>query len=667
MSTLTVGPGEQFSTIAAAVAASQDGDVIEVAAGTYTNDFSEITTKITIEGVGGMVNMVATVPPPNGKAILTTDTDVTLINIELSGAAVSDADGGNGAGIRYQGGNLVLDHVYIHDNQDGLLGAADPTGTITITNSEFADNGSGTGFTHNIYVGAIDTFTITDSYIHNAVVGHDIKSRAANNIIENNRIVDGPSGTASYEIDLPNGGNATIQNNVIEKGPNAQNPYFISYGEEGNTYGTSSVSVSDNTVNNDDRGAAAFFHDFISTNSISITGNSMYGLTASQLYSGSGSPTISDNTALTSEPAIDTSSPYLPPLVFKFPCFAGGTHVLTDMGEVVVEQLQVGDRVATIRTGEFRPIKWIGHRRINLTAHPTPRVVRPVRVAKGAIADNVPHRDLLLSPDHAVYIDGTLICARQLINGMSIRQDASMTAVHYHHIELASHDILLSDGLMTESYLDTGNSRVFDNSTGPMLLHPDLTEVLQERFTGSCAPFRVEESAVKPVWQRLADRAKLLGYVAVTRATNIPDFRLLAGTRTMAAVRVKQQCYTFILPHDVNEVRLVSRAALPTECRPWLDDHRQLGVSISRITFHTKDGVMEMPMDHPTLTDGWWSTECQGKSLIRWTNGDARLKFPESVCGQAVLEIHVAGDMVYPVARTDAAVHPGLARPMRIA
>src|ERR1700676_4678379 len=92
MATLTVGFGEQFSTIAAAVAASVDGDVVEVAAGTYTNDFSEITTRITIEGVGGMVPIVATDPPPNGKAILTTDTDVTLINFELSGAAVSEGN-----------------------------------------------------------------------------------------------------------------------------------------------------------------------------------------------------------------------------------------------------------------------------------------------------------------------------------------------------------------------------------------------------------------------------------------------------------------------------------------------------------------------------------------------------------------------------------------------
>jgi hypothetical protein len=113
MATLTVGAGEHFATLSDAIAASHDGDVIQVAAGVYTNDFATISTRITIEGVGGMVQLVATEAPPDGKAILTINTDVTISNVEFSGAAVAD---GNGAGIRYQGGNLVLDHTYFHDN-----------------------------------------------------------------------------------------------------------------------------------------------------------------------------------------------------------------------------------------------------------------------------------------------------------------------------------------------------------------------------------------------------------------------------------------------------------------------------------------------------------------------------------------------------------------------
>jgi hypothetical protein len=168
MGILTVGAGQQYSTLSAAVADSHDGDVIQVKAGTYTNDFATITTNITIEGIGGMVNLVATEPLPNEKGILivgtaTSSPTVTLNNIEFSGAAISDDLGGNGAGIRYQAGNLTINDCYFHDNQDGLLADADSSGAITIT--EFADNGTTSGLTHNIYIGAVGSFTITGSYI----------------------------------------------------------------------------------------------------------------------------------------------------------------------------------------------------------------------------------------------------------------------------------------------------------------------------------------------------------------------------------------------------------------------------------------------------------------------------------------------------------------------
>ena len=230
MSTLTVGAGKEFLTISAAVAASHDGDVIAVDAGTYTNDFATINTKITIEGVGGMVHLVATEAPPNGKAILVADTDVTIDHLEFSGAAVPD---GNGAGIRYEAGNLTITNSYFHDNQDGLLAADNPSGSITIKNSEFSHNGTGDGFTHNLYVGEVGALTITGSYFHDAVVGHEIKSWAELTVISDTRIDDGPNGTASFSVDLPNGGQVILSNNVIEQGPNSDNPVIVAFGEEG--------------------------------------------------------------------------------------------------------------------------------------------------------------------------------------------------------------------------------------------------------------------------------------------------------------------------------------------------------------------------------------------------------------------------------------------------
>ena len=230
MSVLQVGSSQQYTTISAAVAASRDGDIIQVRAGTYTDDFATIGTKVTIQGVGGMVNLIATQAPPNGKAALVTTTDVTLDHIAFSGVKVPD---GNGAGIRYEGGNLTITNCQFVDNQEGLLAAADPNGTITIRNSEFARNGTGDGYTHNLYVGQVKQLTITDSLFREAVVGHEIKSRALNTTILNTRIEDGATGSASYAIDLPNGGNVLIKDTLIQKGTQSQNPALIHFGGEG--------------------------------------------------------------------------------------------------------------------------------------------------------------------------------------------------------------------------------------------------------------------------------------------------------------------------------------------------------------------------------------------------------------------------------------------------
>src|ERR1700760_371308 len=117
---LTVGVGQQYATIEAAVAAANSGDTVDVQAGTYTNDFVSISKNLTLQAVGGVVTMVATLAPPNGKAIIdegAPGVSVTINGFDVSGAAVAD---GNGAAIRYEGGNLTLNNVYFHNNQEGL-------------------------------------------------------------------------------------------------------------------------------------------------------------------------------------------------------------------------------------------------------------------------------------------------------------------------------------------------------------------------------------------------------------------------------------------------------------------------------------------------------------------------------------------------------------------
>jgi Ca-dependent carbohydrate-binding module xylan-binding len=304
MAILTVGTsGQQFSTIEAAVTAASPGDTIQVQAGTYTDDFLGIYKNLTLQAVGGMVQMVETQDPPNGKAMIDEGGSGVSVNIsgfDVSGVAVGDD---NGAAIRYEGGNLSLSDVYFHNNQEGLLGAADPNGTISVDHSEFAFNGDGSGFTHNIYVGRIASLVITNSYFHDANEGHEIKSRAANTTITNDRIFDN-NGTASYSIDLPNGGNATIQNDVIEQGPFSDNPNIIAYGEEGVSNPGTNVVIANNVIVNDLASSNAQVILNRSPTPLTFTDNQVYGTT--RLVNG---PLNASGTVfLTTRPVLDTSS-----------------------------------------------------------------------------------------------------------------------------------------------------------------------------------------------------------------------------------------------------------------------------------------------------------------------------------------------------------------------
>jgi hypothetical protein len=145
-------------------------------------------------------------------------------------------------------------------------------------------------------------------------------------------------------------------------------------------------------------------------------------------------------------------------------CYVAGTHILTDRGERAVELLRPGDRVAT--PSGLRPVRWVGRTRVALAGHPDPDTVLPIRIAAGALAPGQPHRDLLVSPDHALLIDELLVPAYRLLNGATIRRDCNRVAVDYHHVELDTHDLLLAEGVRAESYLDTGNRALFDHAAG---------------------------------------------------------------------------------------------------------------------------------------------------------------------------------------------------------
>ena len=188
-------------------------------------------------------------------------------------------------------------------------------------------------------------------------------------------------------------------------------------------------------------------------------------------------------------------------------CFCAGTRILTDAGEVAVEALRPGDRVAT-RSG-FRPVDWIGHRQVDLTRHPEPERVRPVRIRPDAFGPGAPHRDLLLSPDHAVFVDHVLIPVKYLVNGDTIRVERSASNPRYFHIELDEHDVLFAEGLPAESLVPGGGRASFENGDGPVSLHPDFHSLAWE--AEGCAPLIVTGPVLDRVRGQLAERAAMLG------------------------------------------------------------------------------------------------------------------------------------------------------------
>lgn len=344
MSVTNLTTAVMYATLSAAMDASSAGDTLGLTPGVYVEDFPLITHSLTIEGLGGLARLETPSPvPANGRAVLyvagNAGADLTVINLELSGAV----DGANnGAGILFETGNgaLTISHSWIHDNQDGVLTGT--TGAIRIENSEIDHNGVAPtnpryGFDHNIYVGAATSLTVTGSYIHDALGGHEIKSRAAVTTITNNRIFDLAAST-SYSIDIPDGGLATITGNVIEKGVNAPNRYAIHFGGEANpSQPNSSLLVADNTLVNDRAaGGTAIYNASLDPSGQSypatVYGNTAYNFSEFYRDAAGGigpADTIGPNTLLTGPaPTLDTTTLFPVPepatawlLAFALPVF----------------------------------------------------------------------------------------------------------------------------------------------------------------------------------------------------------------------------------------------------------------------------------------------------------------------------------------------------------
>lgn len=246
--TITVGPQGDVRTIAEAARRARDGDIVEVRAGEYAGDVAAWPQRrLTIRAVGGRAVLKAAGKSAEGKGIwVIRNGHFEIEGFDFVGARVSDR---NGAGIRFEHGTLIVRDSRFLDNDNGILTSNDGKATLIVEGSLFSGNGHGDGRSHGIYAGRIERVEVRGSWFRNGRVGHLLKTRARENIVEYNRLTD-EEGDSSYELEFANGGRALVVGNLIEQSPRTDNPVIVSYGAEGYKWPVNELVMSHNTVVN---------------------------------------------------------------------------------------------------------------------------------------------------------------------------------------------------------------------------------------------------------------------------------------------------------------------------------------------------------------------------------------------------------------------------------
>jgi antigen 43 len=296
-------------------------------------------------------------------------------------------------------------------------------------------------------------------------------------------------------------------------------------------------------------------------------------------------------------------------------CFARGTRLATPGGDAQVESLRPGDAVLTA-SGRVAPVRWVGCTSLDLRRHPAPDRAAPIRIAAGALPGGVPLRDLLVSPEHCLLLDGALIPAVHLLNGASIARDDSFSCIEYWHVELDRHDAVLAEGVATESYLDTGNRALFAGTAGMRALHPDLAgppdaAALRIWAAHGCAPLWLTADDVRAA---LRERAQATGWHIDTD----PELVLFAGGAALPW-QVAGNGIAATLPAGCAALRLLTKSFVPSEVVPGSGDTRRLGVAVGAAL------LAGWPLHPDAFSAGW---RAAAGEAWRWTDGDATLRFP---------------------------------------
>ena len=321
-------------------------------------------------------------------------------------------------------------------------------------------------------------------------------------------------------------------------------------------------------------------------------------------------------------------------------CFCMGTLILTERGEVAVEDLAIDDRVVTL-SGERRAIRWLGHRTLDCRNHPRPEAAQPIRIAAQAFGLNQPNRDLYVSPGHAICVDllgEVLIPANALINGATVVQ-MDVEEVTYWHVELDSHDILIANGLPAESYLEMGNRSFFrENDVTALGAVPD-SPADERSHLDFCRPFHGDGPIVEVVKQQMRQRLASIGWTL--NRSPLANLHLVVDGQRQDPV-VRERSVRFTVPADALDVWLVCDTARPVDVLDLPDD-RDLGVSLAGLTIDDGFTATKIDLADSLLCVGFHAVAPEGN---RWTAGRARL--PAALWAQSCDDFFLRVDLAGP-------------------
>jgi hypothetical protein len=291
-------------------------------------------------------------------------------------------------------------------------------------------------------------------------------------------------------------------------------------------------------------------------------------------------------------------------------CFAAGTRILTAAGEMAVEDLTPGVRVAT-RFGGLRPVRWIGRQTFDgrfLGQH-----FAPVTLHEGCLGPSMPLRDLVVSADHGIAIDGHLVPARQLVNGVTITQTPRSGTVEFLHIDLGAHDLVMADGAWTESYLDMDNRNQFHNAADDETAADSEPNQPPQTF---CLPQVGGEDPRLPALRDL-----VAAHIPPAFLTSDADLHIIADGIRIDAERHEDGTTSFTLPPRTISLRLASHATVAAVLGQGTDE-RLLGFCLRHLSLTCAGTTQPIALDDPALGAGFHAPEQEW----RWTNGFAAIE-----------------------------------------